>query len=665
MAAPEKARRRLDALRRELEAHNHRYYVLDDPQIPDADYDALMRELEALEARHPELVEPTSPTQRVGAGPAAGFAEVAHLSPMLSLGNAFDEAGFDEFYERVCRLLDATEVELVAETKLDGLAISLVYEHGKLIRAATRGDGTTGEDVSANVRTIRAVPLRLASPSPPAVVEVRGEIYLDKDGFRRLNERQASLGQKTFANPRNAAAGSLRQLDPAVTATRPLTLYCYGTGVFDGAERPARQSEILALLAGWGQRVSPETRVLADAAAARAYYAEMSERRATLDYEIDGIVYKVNDLAKQHTLGNVSRAPRWAVAWKFPPDERMTRVVGIDVQVGRTGALTPVARLEPVFVGGVTITNATLHNAEEIRRKDVRIGDTVVVRRAGDVIPEVVRVVVEKRPDDAVPYELPDSVPEQALARRVREIIHFASRRAMDIEGLGSKLVDRLVRENLVETPADLYRLDADTLAALERMGEKSAANLVGAIDASRATSFARFIHALGIPEVGEATADGLAAGFGSLARLRDASTDALEAVPDVGPIVAGRIREWFEEPANVALVDDLVGLGVHWSEHEGRPEAGDALAGMTCVITGTLEGMTRDELRDALRALGAKVTGSVSKKTDFVVAGDAPGSKLVKAQELEVPVLDQSALAEVLADPATISRWTERPAAG
>lgn len=660
MAAPERARRRAAKLREEIEHHNHRYYVLDDPAIPDADYDALMRELQALEEKHPELVDPSSPTRRVGAAPADGFVEVAHLSPMLSLANAFDEADFDEFLERVLRVLDLEQVEMVAETKLDGLAISLVYEHGRLVRAATRGDGTTGEDVTSNVRTIRAVPLRLRTDAPPALVEIRGEIYLDKDGFRRLNERQEADGQKTFANPRNAAAGSLRQLDPGVTATRPLTLYCYGVGHFEGAERPARQSDVLALLADWGQRVSPETRVLADADACRAFYRDMAERRAALDYEIDGIVYKVNDLARQHTLGSVSRAPRWAVAWKFPPDERMTRVLAIDVQVGRTGALTPVARLEPVFVGGVTITNATLHNADEIRRKDVRVGDTVVVRRAGDVIPEVVRVVPEMRPADAQPYELPDRVPEQALAQRIRQIIHFASRRAMDIEGLGNKLVDRLVREGYVETPADLYRLEAETLAGLERMGEKSAANLVAAIDASRATTLPRFVHALGIPEVGEATAESLAAAFGALDRLRAAPAETLEAVPDVGPIVAARIREWFDEPENVALVRDLEALGVHWPEHEPAPPAGDALAGLSCVITGTLEGMTRDEVRDALRAHGAKVTGSVSKKTDFVVAGESPGSKYDKALELGVPVLDGAALEEVLADPTRISRWTE-----
>ena len=661
MPAADTPAHRIAELRQAIEQHNYRYYVLDDPSIDDAEFDALMRELEALEHAHPELVSPDSPTQRVGAAPSAQFASVTHAVPMLSLGNVFDEEEFREFYARVVAELERETIALAAEPKLDGLAISLRYENGELVRAATRGDGSQGEDVTANVRTIRAVPLRLRG-EPPALLEVRGEIFIEKAGFEALNARQAELGQKTFANPRNAAAGSLRQLDSRVTASRPLTMYCYGIGELDGVARPVGQADTLAWLRELGLRVSPESQLLHGCDACVDYFRTMSDRRAGLPYEIDGIVYKVDAVRDQDRLGHVARAPRWAVAWKFPPDERTTRVLAIEVQVGRTGTLTPVARLDPVAVGGVTVTNATLHNADEIRRKDVRVGDTVVVRRAGDVIPEIVRVVTERRPADSVPYDMPDSVPGQDRARRVQEIIHFASRRALDIEGLGQKIVEQLVGEGLVGTPADLFTLEAETLAALERMGEKSAANLVAAIDRARETTLARFIHALGIPEVGEATAANLARAFGTLEAIMAADAEALERVEDIGPVVAGSIRAWCEDEGNRTLVRQLQELGVHWPE-EAPPASTEegGLAGLTCVLTGALS-RPRDEVKRELQRLGAKVSSAVSKKTDFVVAGSDAGSKLAKAEALGVPVLDEDALAAVLDEPAAISRWLAEP---
>ena len=660
MPAPEAARRRADRLRRELEEHNHRYYVLDDPVISDADYDLLLRELQALEVEHPELVTPDSPTQRVGASPAAQFTAVRHPLPMLSLANVFDGEEFADFHRRCAEQLGVEEVEFVAEPKLDGLAISLIYEQGRLTRAATRGDGSTGEDVTHNVRTIRAIPLRLRGA--PRLLEVRGEIYMEKRGFEALNARQAAAGQKTFANPRNAAAGSLRQLDPRITAERPLTMCCYGVGEMDTPERPQTQMATLTWLSELGLRVSPETRVVRGVAASLDYYAGIGARRAALAYEIDGVVFKVNDLAQQAALGFVSRAPRWATAFKFPPDERTTRVLAIEVQVGRTGALTPVARLEPVLVGGVTVTNATLHNADEIRRKDVRVGDTVVVRRAGDVIPEIVRVVPELRPADSEPYELPDSVPEQEQARRVQAIIHFASRRALDIEGLGEKLIEQLVAVGKVRDVADLYRLTAEELAALERMAEKSAANVVQAIERSKDTTLPRLLHGLGIREVGEATAANLANALGSLENIRRATPEQLEEVRDVGPVVAASIAAWFAEPDNAALVDDLVALGVHWPEHEVAPPETLPLNGLTVVLTGGLVTLSRDDAKARLTALGAKVAGSVSKKTSLVVAGAEAGSKLDRAVELGVPVLDEDALLALLDEPTRVGEWL-RPA--
>jgi DNA ligase (NAD+) len=645
--------RRITDLRAQLAHHDHRYYVLDDPEISDAEYDGLMRELVALETAHPEYLSTDSPSQRVGGAVAGGFTEARHLQPMLSLSNAFSPNEFEEFDRRVRGRLGVAAVAYAAETKLDGLAISLLYEHGQLVRAATRGDGETGEDVTANVRTIRAVPLALRAASPPALLEVRGEIYLDHAGFRRLNEAQLVKGEKTFANPRNAAAGSLRQLDPAITATRPLTMFSYALGVSDGLEVPDSHVECLQLLARLGLRISPETRLVHGLEAALAYYAEIGRRRASLRYDIDGVVFKVDSRTAQETLGQVARAPRWAVAFKFPPEERATKVIAIDVQVGRTGALTPVARLAPVVVGGVTVTNATLHNAEELRRKDVRVGDTVMVRRAGDVIPEVVCVVVAERPAGAQPFEMPDSVPGQEEAQRVQSILHFASRRAMDIEGLGAKLVEQFVTTGLVSDASDLYELQLDEIAAQERLGEKSAQNLLRAIDASRTTTLPRFLLALGIREVGEATSRQLFAHFGTLEALRQASPAELEQVPDVGPAVAASIHSFFQDPLQCALVDRLRSLGVHWPEALPRlPEERLPLSGWTVVLTGTLASCTREEAADQLRMLGAKVAGSVSARTSLVIVGADAGSKAEKAATLGVPMVDEQALLRLLADP-------------
>lgn len=645
---------RIADLRALIAHHDHRYYVLDDPEISDADYDGLMRELVALETAHPEYLSPDSPSQRVGGAVAGGFTEARHLQPMLSLSNAFSPGEFEEFDRRVRSRLGVAAVVYAAETKLDGLAISLLYEHGRLVRAATRGDGETGEDVTANVRTIRAVPLALRAARPPALLEVRGEIYLDHAGFRRLNEAQLGKGEKTFANPRNAAAGSLRQLDPAITATRPLTMFSYALGVSDGLDVPDSHIECLHLLARLGLRISPETRLVHGLEAALEYYSEIGRRRAGLSYDIDGVVFKVDSRAAQETLGQVARAPRWAVAFKFPPEEKETKVLAIDVQVGRTGALTPVARLAPVVVGGVTVTNATLHNADELRRKDIRVGDTVMVRRAGDVIPEIVRVVVAERPTGAQPFKMPDSVPGQAEAQRVQSILHFASRRAMDIEGLGEKLVEQFVVNGLVNDPSDLYELQLDEIAAQERLGEKSAQNLLRAIDASRTTTLPRLLLSLGIREVGEATARQLVAHFGTLEALMQAPPVELEQVPDVGPAVATSIHRFFQDPGHLALIERLRARGVHWPEAPPRAsEARLPLSGWTVVLTGTLASCTREEAADQLRALGAKVAGSVSARTTLVIVGADAGSKAEKAAALGVPLVDEQALLRLLADPA------------
>jgi DNA ligase (NAD+) len=665
----ESSRRRAAQLRRDIEYHNYRYYILDDPEIPDAEWDRLLQELRALESEHPELVTADSPTQRVGATPTDEFAEVRHRVPMLSLDNAFTEDDLRAFDRRVRERLGTTdEIEYSAEPKLDGLAISVTYENGVFVRAATRGDGTTGEDVSANVRTIRSLPLHLQGKAPP-VFEARGEVFMPVSGFDRLNAEAAKRGEKIFANPRNAAAGSLRQLDPRITAQRPLDIFFYAVGAIDGLELPPLHSQTLDVLRGYGLRVSPEIRRVRGADGCLEYYAEIGRRRSSLAYQIDGVVYKVDSVAAQRALGFVSRAPRWAVAHKFPAEEALTQLRDVEFQVGRTGALTPVARLEPVFVGGVTVSNATLHNMDEVVRKDVHIGDTVVVRRAGDVIPEVARVLAERRPAGAREVQLPTHCPvcaapverdaDAAVARcmggyrcsaqRKERLRHFASRRALDIEGVGEKLVDQLVEAALVESPADLYRLETATLANLERMGPKSAENIIGALQKSKATTLARFLFALGIRDVGEATAAALAAHFGTLERLMAADLEGVQRVPDVGPVIAHHVVEFFADAANREVVERLQAAGLHWPLAE-VPAAGDQpLAGLTFVLTGTLDALQREEAEDALRALGAKAAGSVSKKTSYLVAGRDAGSKLRKAEELGIPILDEAALQRIL----------------
>jgi len=662
-------------LREQIDYHNYRYYVLDDPEIPDAEYDRLFRELQALEEQYPALVTADSPTQRVGAKPLKAFGEVKHEVPMLSLGNAFSDEEALEFGRRCAERLaiPVEQIEFTTEPKLDGLAISLLYEDGRLSRGATRGDGYVGEDVTQNVRTIRSIPLRLrGEPGKdlPRVLEVRGEVYMPKAGFEALNQRQRAAGEKPFANPRNAAAGSLRQLDPQVTASRPLAMYAYGVGQVEGGELPDRHSAILARLREWGMPVSPEVRDgVRGIEACLAYHREMKDKRPQLPYEIDGVVYKVDRLDQQEKLGFVSRAPRWAIAHKFPAQEALTRLLAIDIQVGRTGAITPVARLEPVEVGGVTVSSATLHNEDEIRRLDLRVGDTVIVYRAGDVIPKVAGVVPSRRPPDAKPFVMPKKCPVcgsdivrlegHAIARcsgglycpaqRKEAIKHFASRRAMDIEGLGEKLVEQLVDRDLVHDPADLYALTVEQLAGLERMAQKSAENLVAALEKSKSTTLPRFLFALGIREVGETTASTLAEYFGDLQAIEEADVETLQAVPDVGPVVANSIYTFFRQPHNLEVIDKLIAAGIHWPKVEIKKPEALPLAGKVIVLTGALQGMSRSEAKQRLQALGAKVTGSVSKKTDWVIAGEDPGSKLTKAQELGVEVLDEAGLMKLL----------------
>jgi DNA ligase (NAD+) len=665
MSQPDQATvARAGALRAEIDEHNYRYYVLDDPIISDAEYDRLLKELQALEQRHPELVTPDSPTQRVGAAPAAGFETVEHAVPMLSLANAFSREEVEEFDRRIRDRLDLETIVYSAEPKLDGVAIALRYENGELKLGATRGDGRSGEDVTSNVRTIRAIPLKLRGQSVPPVLEVRGEIVMTRSGFARLNQRLAAEGSKTFVNPRNAAAGSLRQLDPALTAQRPLHFFCYGAATGEGL--PERHSEILETLREFGFPVSAEVATVEGVDGLLGFHERIAGRRDQLDYDIDGVVYKVDDLDQQRELGFVSRAPRWALAHKFPAQEEITRLLDIEVQVGRTGALTPVARLEPVFVGGVTVTNATLHNLDEIRRKDVRPGDYVVVRRAGDVIPEVVRSIPERRAPGIEPWDMPEHCPDcdsaveqvegEAVARctgglvcpaqRRRALEHFASRGAMDIEGLGSKLIEQLVDQGLVHSPADLYRLDAETLTGLERMGSKSAANLVEALDKSKSIALGRLLFALGIREVGEVTANNLARHFGSIEALAAADTEALEAVPDVGPIMARHIHAFFDEPHNREVIAELEAQGVRYeAEAPIEDPSSLPLTGKTYVLTGSLDGMTRSEAKARLEALGAKVTSSVSKNTTAVIAGAEAGSKLAKAEALGIEVLDEDGL--------------------
>ena len=669
MTAAPAAAARAAALRKTLEEYNYRYYVLDDPAVSDAEYDRLFRELQALEAAHPALITADSPTLRVGAAPRGDFAEVRHATPMLSLNNAFAPEEVEAFDRRAREALGVERVDYAAEPKFDGLAVSLVYDQGVLVSGATRGDGTTGEDVTANLRTVRAIPLRLRVARVPPRLEVRGEVLMLKADFERLNARQRESGEKTFANPRNAAAGSLRQLDPQVTASRPLTFFAYGTDAAAGGGY-TRHSETLDALREWGFPVSRERSVVQGCEGLMDYFARIGARRAQLPFDIDGVVYKVDLLAAQNTLGFVSRAPRFALAHKFPAEEATTRVEGIDVQVGRTGALTPVARLAPVAVGGVTVTNATLHNEDEVHRKDVRVGDAVVVRRAGDVIPEVVRVLIEQRPAATQPFVMPAHCPVCGAATRKAEdeaatrctaglfcpaqrkqaLLHFSSRRALDIEGLGEKLVDQLVERGLVHTPAELYTLDAAALARLDRMAEKSAANLVAAIDRSRQTTLERFIFALGIRNVGEATAGDLARTFGNVERLMAADVEALQQVPDVGPVVAASIAGFFAEPHNRQVIGDLLRAGVRFEERAAlKVDTGGPVYGRTFVLTGALPTLTRDEATQRIRDCGGKVAGSVSKKTDYVVAGADPGSKQVRAQELGVAIIDEAGLLKLL----------------
>lgn len=676
------ARQQAESLRAQLHHHNHRYHVLDDPEIPDAEYDSLFRQLLALEAEYPELARVDSPTQRVGALPLTAFASVAHEVPMLSLDNVFNAQEFADFdrraRERLGDLLGAggdlfssPQLAYCCEPKLDGLAISLLYENGQLLRGATRGDGSTGEDITQNVRTIASIPLRLQGEVLPSLLEVRGEVLMPKQGFQALNAQQQARGEKTFVNPRNAAAGSLRQLDPRMTAQRPLAFYAYSVVRCEGVSLPATQSAILQQVAAWGFRLSREIRCGEGAAFVQAFYDDIQRRRDSLPYEIDGVVIKVDSLRWQQELGFVSRAPRWATAYKFPAQEAITTVQAIEFQVGRTGALTPVARLAPVFVGGVTVSNATLHNFDEIGRMDVRVGDSVVIHRAGDVIPKISRVLLERRPTTTTPAILPQQCPvcgsdiergeDEAIARcsgglfcpaqQKEALKHFVSRRAMDIEGLGDKWIEQLVDLQLIHSSADLYALQKGQLLPLERMGEKSADNLLAAIAASKNSSLPRFLYALGIREVGEATALVLARHFGSLEKLMVADEAALMQVPDVGPVVAASIVRFFRQPHNREVIAALRAAGVAWPELEALSEKPQPLAGQTWVLTGSLSHMSRDQAKEKLQQLGAKVSGSVSRKTHCVVAGEAAGSKLSDAEKLGVTVMDEAAFLQLLQD--------------
>ncbi|WOX05329.1 NAD-dependent DNA ligase LigA [Microbulbifer pacificus] len=660
---------------RALELHdilnraNYQYYVLDAPELPDAEYDRCLRELQALEKEYPQLISSDSPTQRVGAEPLAAFTQIRHEMPMLSLDNAFSDEELEDFDRRIRDRLNSSDpVEYACEPKLDGIAVSLLYRDGILERAATRGDGTVGEDITQNVRTIYSVPLKLLADDVPAVLEVRGEIYMPKAGFAALNEKAQKAGEKGFVNPRNAAAGSLRQLDSRITAQRPLELCVYSVGLVQGGDLPERHTEILEQLNRWGFRINSEMAVAENIQACIDYYRRLGEKRTQLAYDIDGIVFKVNSIALQKRLGFVARAPRWATAYKFPAQEEMTELLDVEFQVGRTGAVTPVARLQPVFVGGVTVSNATLHNRDEIERLGVKIGDTVIIRRAGDVIPQVVSVVDSRRPADAREIEFPshcpvcdspvEASPGEAVARcsgglicsaqRKQAIKHFASRKAMDIDGLGDKLVEQLVDEGLLKSVSGLYHLSLEPLVTLERMGEKSAQNLLDALERSKATTLPKFLYALGIREVGEATARNLARHFGQLEKLMHADTEALQQVEDVGPVVAHYVAEFFEQPHNLEEVAALQQAGVHW-EDEVQELGAQPLAGQTWVLTGKLETLSRSEAKDYLQRLGAKVAGSVSANTHTVVAGPGAGSKLNKARELDLPVLDEEGLMAML----------------
>ena len=654
----------------QLNQANYQYYVLDDPQLPDAEYDRLFHRLKEIETSHPECLTPDSPTQRVGAAPLSHFEQVTHDVPMLSLDNAFDAQDMRDFNRRVSeRIKHVDEVFYACEPKLDGIAVSLLYEGGLLVRAATRGDGAVGENITQNIRTVPSIPLKLLGENYPAVLEVRGEVYMPKKGFNDFNEKARAREEKLFVNPRNAAAGSLRQLDPKITATRPLEFCCYSLGRAEGGEVPAKHSEILSQFSKWGFKINPEMRVVKGIEGCLEYYEQLAEKRNSLAYEIDGIVFKVDDINLQQQLGFVSRAPRWAIAHKFPAQEEMTLLKDVEFQVGRTGAITPVARLEPVFVGGVTVSNATLHNMDEIARLGVMVGDTVIIRRAGDVIPQIVSVVESKRPVSAKAIVFPSACPVcdshieriegEAVSRcsgglvcaaqRKEAIKHFASRKAMDIDGLGDKLVEQLVDEGLIESFLDLYSLKLDRLMNLERMGEKSAQNLLASIEASKQTTLPKFLYSLGIREVGVATAQNLVNHFLDLKILVKADLDALLEVDDVGPIVAEHILSFFAEPHNQKIIDGLLNIGISWPVIEKKDASELPLAGQTFVVTGTLASMGRDQAKDYLQRLGAKVAGSVSAKTHGLVAGEKAGSKLTKAQDLDVAILDETAFLALL----------------
>ena len=662
----------ISQLRAQLEEHNHNYYVLDAPSIPDAEYDRLMRELSALEQANPEFQSPDSPTQKVGGAALDKFEQVTHQVPMLSLDNAFSEEEFAAFNRRIKeRVMDNKELTFCCEPKLDGLAVSIIYRNGVLVQAATRGDGMVGENITQNVKTIRNVPLKLRGDDFPAELEVRGEVFMDSAGFAKLNSEAEKRGDKVFVNPRNAAAGSLRQLDSKVTAKRPLMFYAYSTGLVADGQLPEDHYQQLAKLTDWGLPLCPETKLVEGQQAALDYYQDILTRRSDLAYEIDGVVIKVNDKKLQERLGFVARAPRWAIAFKFPAQEEITQLLDVEFQVGRTGAITPVARLEPVFVGGVTVSNATLHNGDEIARLGVKIGDTVIIRRAGDVIPQITQVVLERRLDDAKDIEFPATCPicdshverieGEAVARctgglvcqaqRKQAIKHFASRKALDVDGLGDKIVDQLVDRELIKTPADLFILKQGHFESLERMGPKSAKNLVNALQDAKQTTLAKFLYSLGIREVGEATAQNLANHFLTLEKITQASVDALTEVSDVGEIVAKHVRGFFSEEHNMDVVNTLIEQGIHWPALSAPSEDAQPLAGLTYVLTGTLSELNRNDAKARLQALGAKVSGSVSAKTDALIAGEKAGSKLTKAQDLGIDILTEADLIALLGE--------------
>ena len=659
----------IDNLRKTLRQYEYEYHVLDNPTVPDSEYDRLFHQLKALELEHPEFLTSDSPTQRVGAKPLSGFSQIRHEIPMLSLDNAFSDEEFNAFVKRIEDRLIILPKQLTfcCEPKLDGLAVSILYVNGILTQAATRGDGTTGEDITANIRTIRNIPLQLLTDNPPARLEVRGEVFMPHAGFERLNEYALEHGEKTFANPRNAAAGSLRQLDPNITSKRPLVLNAYGLGIAEGVELPNTHYARLQWLKSIGIPVNPEIRLCNGTNEVLDFYRDIQNKRSSLGYDIDGTVLKINDIALQNELGFISKAPRWAIAYKFPAQEELTVLNDVEFQVGRTGAITPVAKLEPVFVAGVTVSNATLHNGDEIERLNIAIGDTVVIRRAGDVIPQIIGVLHERRPDNAKPIIFPTNCPVcdsqiiriegEAVARctgglfcaaqRKEALKHFVSRKAMDIDGVGGKLIEQLVDRELIHTPADLFKLDLTTLTRLERMGAKSAENALNSLEKAKSTTLARFIFALGIREVGETTALNLANHFKTLDALKAADLEQLQQVPDVGEVVANRIFVFWREAHNVAVVEDLIAQGVHWETVEVKEASENLFKDKTVVLTGTLTQMGRNEAKSLLQQLGAKVSGSVSSKTDFVIAGDAAGSKLTKAQELNIRVLTEEEFLE------------------